>query len=283
MAAVRIGAVSFLNTRPLVHGLQSNSEFMLSFDTPSLLSEKLRLGEIDVGLIPVVEYLRGVGDAILPGICIASDGPVRTVKLYSRVHPEKLTDIAVDAGSRSSVAMLRILLAERFGVTPDFHTFRANLREMLHSHEAALLIGDPAFTDSGAPYIWDLGQGWKELTNQPFVFAAWVVRGQVDGEKVHSWLRGAMQEGMAHLEEIALEAETTSHQHGHSLLPYLRDTLHYTLGAREVRGIETFQKLCVRYNIVPTTRELEFVGQGPRVDAPADAPAPTAPGTRSSG
>jgi D-alanyl-D-alanine carboxypeptidase len=85
MTAVRIGAVSYLNARPLVHGLQSNAEYSLCFDTPGVLSEKLRLGEIDVGLIPIVEFLRGVGESILPGICIASDGPVHTVKLYSKV------------------------------------------------------------------------------------------------------------------------------------------------------------------------------------------------------
>lgn len=280
MTAVRIGAVSFLNTRPLVHGLQSNSEYTLTFDTPSLLSEKLRLGEIDVGLLPVVEYLRGVGDAIVPGICIASDGPVRTVKLYSRVHPEKLTDIAVDAGSRSSVALLRILLVERFGVTPDFHTHRADLREMLRSHEAALLIGDPAFTDSGAPYVWDLGEGWKELTNLPFVYAAWIVRDHVDGEKVASWLRGAMQEGLAHLEDIARAADGTAEQAPESVLEYLRDTLHYTLGAREMRGIETFQKLCLRYNVVPTSRELRFVGTD--VSEKTDVSTTTAPADKSS-
>jgi chorismate dehydratase len=283
MAAVRIGAVSFLNTRPLVYGLQTNSEYTLTFDAPSLLSEKLRLGEIDVGLLPVVEYLRGVGEAIVPGICIASDGPVRTVKLYSRVHPEKLTDIAVDAGSRSSVALLRILLVERFGVTPDFHTYRADLREMLRSHEAGLLIGDPAFTDSGAPYVWDLGEGWKELTNLPFVYAAWIVRDKVDDEKVTSWLRGAMQEGLAHLEDIARGAEGTSHQPTESLLEYMRDTLHYTLGAREMRGIETFQKLCLRYNVVPTSRDLCFVGDTRSADMQTDASTTTAPANKSGG
>ena len=159
--AIRIGAVSFLNARPLIHGLQTNPDYTLCIDAPSVLAEKLRLGEIDVGLIPIVEYLRGVGDSLLPGICIASDGPVRTVKLFSRVHPSQLTDVAVDSGSRSSVALLRILLAEKFDVTPDFHIHRADLQAMLRTHEAALLIGDPAFATTGAPIIWDLGQGWQ--------------------------------------------------------------------------------------------------------------------------
>ena len=269
MTALRIGAVSFLNTRPLVYGLQANSDCILTLDKPSNLAEKLRLGEIDVGLIPIVEYLRGTGDRIVPGICIASDGPVRTVKLYSRIHPEKLTDIAVDGGSRSSVALLRIVLAERFGVTPDFHIRPADLRTMLQAHEAALLIGDPAFTDSGAPFIWDLGQAWKELTNLPFVYAVWVLRCGTDEARVTEWLTRAMWDGMANLERIAHDAVGTANQDVDSLRSYLCDSLCFALGAREIRGIETFQKLCLRYSIVQSARELVLAGEAVgRADEP---------------
>jgi len=269
MMAVRIGAVSYLNTRPLVYGLQSNPEYTLSLDTPGVLSEKLRLGEIDVGLIPIVEYLRGIGDAVLPVSCIATDGPVQTVKLYSRVAPARLNDVAVDSGSRTSVALLRLLLAERFGVTPDFHTFRPDLREMLRMYEAALLIGDAAFTDSGAPHIWDLGQGWQELTNLPFVFAVWTVRRGVDAERVGNWLRNAMQEGMRHLDEIARDGASRLGHDEAMLRRYLGDVLHYGLGERELRGIETFQKLCVQYNIVKNARKLDLVGPLENLEVPS--------------
>jgi len=273
MTAVRIGAVSFLNTRPLVYGLQTNADHALSFDTPSVLAEKLRLGEIDVGLIPIIEYLRGTGDRIVPGICIASDGPVRTVKLYSRVHPEKITNVAVDGGSRSSVALLRIVLAERFGVTPDFHTRHADLRAMLQAHEAALLIGDPAFTDSGAPFIWDLGQAWKELTNLPFVYAIWAMRDGVDAERVTEWLTQAMCNGVAHLDQIARDEVGTAGQEMDSIRTYLRDALGFALGAREMRGAETFQRLCLRYNMLQSARELALAGDAvvPSRDASSGA------------
>lgn len=271
MTAVRIGAVPFLNARPLVHGLQTNPDYTLSFDAPAMLSEKLRLGDVDVGLVPVVEYLRGVGDWLLPGICIASDGPVRTVKLYSRVHPAKLTDVAVDSGSRTSVALLRILLAERYEVTPDFHTHRPDLRAMLSAHEAALLIGDAAFTDSGAPYVWDLGQGWKELVNQPFVYAVWTLREGVNAVRVADWLNRAKRDGQARLDEIAHAAAGTSNQDEAALVDYLRHALHYELGERELRGLETFRKLCLRYNIVHSARELRFAGRVPGVAAESPA------------
>jgi len=271
MTAVRIGAVPFLNARPLVHGLRTNPDYTLSFDAPAPLGEKLRLGEVDVGLVPVVEYLRGVGDWLLPGICIASDGPVRTVKLYSRVPLPKLTAVAVDSGSRTSVALLRILLAECYEVTPDFHTHRPDLAAMLSAHEAALLIGDAAFTDSGAPYVWDLGQGWKDLVNQPFVYATWILREGVNAGRVAGWLSRAMREGQAHLDDIARAAAGTANQDETTLLHYLRHSLHYELGERELRGLETFQKLCLRYNIVHSARELRFAPRAPSLAAESPA------------
>jgi len=250
MARIRIGAVSFLNTRPLVHGLQSGPEYALSFDTPSNLAEKLRLGEIDVGLLPIVEHLRGVGDGFVPGIGIASNGPVRTVKLYSRVPLDSVREVAVDNRSRTSVALLRILLAERYNVLPDFFSFRADLDAMLRDHDAALVIGDDAFRDDGAPHVWDLGAAWNELAGVPFVYAVWVVRQGVDRDRVAALLHGALESGRAHLDEIAQQATAQYAQAEPVLLSYLRDTLHYTLDERDAQGIETFQRFCLRYNLI---------------------------------
>lgn len=250
MTRLRIGAVSFLNTRPLVHGLQSGSDYALSFDSPSNLAEKLRLGEIDVGLLPIVEHLRGIGDSFVPGIGIASNGPVRTVKLYSRVPFESVREVAVDNRSRTSVALLRILLAERYGVTPDFFSFRADLKAMLQDHDAALVIGDDAFRDDGAPHIWDLGAAWHELAGVPFVYAVWVMRDGVDRDRVGKLLHEALDSGRAHLEDIAQQAAAQHGQPAPVLLAYLRDTLHYALDERDVQGIETFQRFCLRYNLI---------------------------------
>ncbi|HZL84202.1 MAG TPA: menaquinone biosynthesis protein [Candidatus Krumholzibacteria bacterium] len=263
MTEVRIGAVSYLNARPLVHGLQSNAEYSLCFDTPGVLSEKLRLGEIDVGLIPIVEFLRGVGESILPGICIASNGPVHTVKLYSKVTPEKLGRVAVDSGSRTSVALLRILLAERYGVTPDFHTFRPDLREMLRTHDAALLIGDAAFAGADVLQTWDLGAGWQELTSLPFVYAVWTLRPGLDVTRISSWLTSAMQSGVRHVDTIARDAAQSMGRDETMLRHYLGTSLHYTLGEREIHGIEAFQRLCLRYNMVSSARKLVLAGPVP--------------------
>lgn len=251
MARIRIGAVSFLNTRPLVHGLPAvGPDHQLSFDTPGNLAEKLRMGEIDVGLVPIVEHLRGVGDSFVPGIGIASDGPVRTVKLYSRVAPENLRDVAVDGRSRTSVAMLRILLVERYGVVPDFYCHRPDLAEMLRTHDGALLIGDTAFQEGGALHVVDLGTAWKELTGLPFVYAVWVLNQGVDRERAAALLRESLASGLAHLDEIALQTAGTQGQDAPAILAYLRDNLHFVLGGRDLQGIETFQRFCQRYNLI---------------------------------
>lgn len=254
MSRIRIGAVSFLNTRPLVHGLSTSSpDYQLSFDSPGNLAEKLRVGDLDVGLIPTVELLRGVGDSYVCGIGIASDGPVRTVKLYSRVPLGSLRDVAVDGRSRTSVAMLRILLAEKYGVTPDFYSHRADLPEMLKTHEAGLLIGDAAFQEGGAPYVVDLGAEWKELTGLPFVYAVWVVNEGVDGERVAGWLRDSLAAGLAQLDEIVRQADGTAGQDTAALLTYYRDLLHFRLSERDLQGIEAFQGFCTRYNLIPAS------------------------------
>ena len=254
MSRIRIGAVSFLNTRPLVHGLSATSpDYQLSFDSPGNLAEKLRVGDLDVGLIPTVEHLRGVGDSYVCGIGIASDGPARTVKLFSRVPLDSLRDVAVDGRSRTSVAMLRIVLAERYGVTPDFYSHRADLPAMLKTHEAGLLIGDLAFQEGGAPYVVDLGEEWKTLTGLPFVYAVWVVNEGVDSVRVSGWLHDSLAVGLARLDEVAAQAAGTAGQDAASLLAYYRDSLHYQLGERDLHGIETFQRFCSRYNLIPAS------------------------------
>jgi chorismate dehydratase len=176
---------------------------------------------------------------------------VRTVKLWSRVPLDSLQNVAVDGRSRTSVALLRILLSERYGVTPDFYSVKAKLPEMLKAHEAALLIGDDAFTDLGAPHVWDLGQAWKDLTGLPFVYAVWTLGAGVDRDRVAGWLQASLDLGLEHLPEIAHEAAGTQGQDEATLLCYLRDNLHFALGERDLQGIEAFQRCCQRYNLIP--------------------------------
>lgn len=251
----RIGAVSFINTKPLVEGLDTNPTIELTYDLPGILADELRSGSLDAALIPVVEFLRGVGTHVVPGISIASRGKVKSVRLLSRMPAEELTSIAVDQGSRTSVALLRILLAEKYHILPDFHVFSPERGEWFERYPAVLVIGDQALREvSSAEHVYDLGQLWNELTGLPFVFAFWVYRDREKGEALTRLLGEARQAGLEHLEAIAERAALRKGFEPETVLAYLRDHLHYDLGPEEIRGLELFNEYCLKYHLVPRDR-----------------------------
>ncbi|MFA0736065.1 MAG: hypothetical protein OGMRLDGQ_002565, partial [Candidatus Fervidibacter sp.] len=186
-----IGSVPYLNAVPLTWALHKiGFRGTLVFGTPAQLSSWLEGGKIDAGLVPIAEYLRGVGGGIVAGVALASDGAVRSVLLVSKVPIFQIETVAVDRGSRSSVMLLKLLLAERYGNAPVLFPTEPNLEAMLSIADAALLIGDAALLAQVNPrwQVTDLGQEWKELTGLPFVFAAWVLReGCAEGE-LANWL-----------------------------------------------------------------------------------------------
>ncbi len=174
MNRLRVCAVSFLNTCPLVWGLQYGPQqdiFDLSFEIPSVCAERLADGSADIGLVPVIEAKRQ-GLDFAPGLGIACDGPVRSILLVSHVPAPEIRTIAVDSSSRTSVALTEIILRERFGVTPRMAAHPPDLTAMLESADAGLVIGDPAlrFHPDELPYhVYDLGQEWKWLTGLRFL------------------------------------------------------------------------------------------------------------------
>src|SRR5215218_6121787 len=185
-APIRVGAVSYLNAAPLYHRLgERSARVQLEMDLPSRLADRLELGELDVALIPSVEYYRGasLGYEVLPGFAIAARGPVRSVKLFSRVPFERIERIALDAGSRTSQALALVWLDARFGVRPaEVEPLPMGIPVLESSADAVLVIGDRAMKVPEAPFhaVADLAEAWKELTGLPFVFALWVARGGVD-------------------------------------------------------------------------------------------------------
>src|SRR5581483_11551201 len=151
-AMLRLGAVSYLNTGPLVYGLDEDpSRFDIRFDVPARCAELLHENAVNLGLIPSIEYLRGEDYRIVPGVAIASDGPVASVALFTRVNVDGIESIALDESSRTSVALLRILCARWFDIAPVFRTLPPDMDAMLAACDAALVIGDNAlFADAGA-------------------------------------------------------------------------------------------------------------------------------------
>lgn len=171
---IRLGAVDYLNARPLVYGLEERSDlFDLRFDPPSRCAVLLHEAAIDVGMIPAVEYCRGPQYRIVPGMAITSNRTVASVALFSKVPVERIRSIAADTSSRTSNALLRILCAERFGIEPAFTPMAPDADSMLAAHDAALIIGDPAlYLDPAARGVQkiDLGEAWNDMTGLPFVW-----------------------------------------------------------------------------------------------------------------
>ena len=178
---LRVGAVTYLNTKPLVlsAGAICAAGGYCSFDLPSRLADDLAAGRLDVALIPSIEYFQDPDYTIVSDACIACRGPVLSVKLFSRVPVRKIRTLALDEGSRTSVALVRILLNERFGLDAAAAS-RCRLAPRLADTQAdaVLLIGDRAIHSPPGSFaeVWDLGDEWCRWTGLPFVFAMWVAR-----------------------------------------------------------------------------------------------------------
>jgi chorismate dehydratase len=258
---LRLGAVSYLNTKPLVYGLDRHpDQFAVRFDVPAKCAELLHEGRVDLGLIPAIEYLRG-HYAIVPDIAIASDGDVATVALFTRRPIERIETIALDLSSRTSVALTRVLCAKKWQISPKFTPAEPDLEAMLRRADAALVIGDPAFdVDSKKHDVTkiDLGAEWKAMTGLPFVYAMWVGRpGAATPEQCRA-LQLARDNGVANLPKIAQAVSGGNREVERRSLIYLRDNLKYGLGDREAAGLRRFHELAAEIGLVPQLRPLSF-------------------------
>ncbi|MDP6446645.1 MAG: menaquinone biosynthesis protein [Pirellulaceae bacterium] len=239
----RIGAVSYLNTKPLVHGL---TEFApdcdISFDLPSRLADQLAGGELDVALVPSVEFLRGSDYSIISDACIGTRGPVLSVKLLSRTEIPAIRSLALDEGSRTSAALVRILLKQQYGIAPALTPLPIGSDARDSTADAVLLIGDRAMHADSDQYaeIWDLGERWREWSGLPFVFAMWVARCGVDVDGIAAALSAARDAGLANLDSIARREHQDVGLSYETCLSYLRDNLHFTLGDDERKSLELF-------------------------------------------
>ena len=266
-SCLRIGAVSFLNTKPLIYPLLTgdlkSEEISLSVKVPSRLAIQLSNGELDVGLIPIVEYFRGnaagSGYRILPDVAIGSCGSVLSIQLFSRVPIQDIQRIALDTSSRSSVALLKILLAEKYQLNPTFISCDPSIDPVTTETDAVLLIGDSALKNLGTTeYSVDLGSEWHELTGLPFVYACWVARGEVCLGNVPNLLLDAKKLGIEQIPEISrIEAPKLGFTE-ELCRKYLQHHIHYDLGESAIAGLELFYKLAVKNRLVESRQALSF-------------------------
>jgi chorismate dehydratase len=264
---MRIGAVSYLNTRPLVYRLAELApQHELVLDLPSRLAERLEAGELDVALIPSVEYFQHPEYTILSDACIACRGPVRSVKLFSRVSPQSIRSLALDEGSRTSAALVQILLRERFGVWPQLVPFPITARPEEITADALLMIGDRAMRRPAGDFVeeWDLGDVWCRWAELPFVFAMWVARAEAassaNGESLAELavvLGQARDSGVAHVAEIAQQEHAAVGLTYDECLTYLRDHLYFYLGSRELSGLALFRRHAAALGLAPPATAAE--------------------------
>jgi chorismate dehydratase len=263
-APIRIGAVSYLNAKPLYHRLETIAPCaVLSIDLPSRLADRLASGDLDVALIPSVEFLRGAerGYEILPGFAIATRGAVRSVKLLSRVPWDRVERLALDDGSRTSQVLARLWLEERHGVRPrTIETLPIGVPVLESTADAILVIGDRAMRvpDEPFPEVVDLGEAWREMTGLPFVFALWVVRPGAELGDLPDCLARCRTEGLADAAQLAVEAGTRLGLDVQMCYDYLTRNLSYELGEPELAGLRRFATMAADKGLAPGGVELVF-------------------------
>jgi chorismate dehydratase len=262
---IRMGAVGYLNARPLTWALDRFPDrWHVRYDVPSVCARLLYDGEVDLGLVPSIEYLRSDAYRFVPGVGIGSRGPVASVALFTRRPIGEIRHIALDTSSRTSVTLIRVLCHYRFRIQPEFVPHGPDLGAMVRDYDAGLLIGDPALEADphalGVSKI-DLGSEWTAMTGLPFVYAAWTGRAGAIRSGVAEavgLLQAAQAEGMASYEAIAAEYGKGDAAATRRALAYLRDNMKYGLGPDEARGLQLFLDYAADLGLAPKRRTLEY-------------------------
>ena len=266
MSAVRVSAVEYLNARPLVHGLERRADlFDLRFDVPAQCAAQLHDRTVDLGLIPSIEYLHRPDYRIVPDLAVASEGHVASVALFTTRPVTSLRSIAVDSHSRTASMLLRILCAESWEIEPKLVKLRPDLPVMLKRCDAALVIGDSAlFLDhegQGLEKV-DLGDEWTTMTSLPFVWAAWVGRGDVLSVDHVRALQAARTNGVQSLDEIVARHCQDDEKRWEIGKRYLRDNVSFHLDERARAGLKRFYDFAYDLQLVRTRADLRFY-EGP--------------------
>ncbi|MDP1844149.1 MAG: menaquinone biosynthesis protein [Sediminibacterium sp.] len=237
--SIRVGAVSYLNTIPLLYGVKKSGlidRITLVEDYPSKIAEMLLNDEIDIGLIPVAMIPQLKESHIITNYCIGTEGEVASVALFSEVPIENVEKVLLDYQSRTSVNLAQILLKNYWKLSPDFEAAGLHFRDQIKDKTAAVVIGDRALEQiSVSKYVYDLGSAWKSYTNLPFVFAAWVANKKLDEAFIDAFNR-ANAYGINHMEEVL---ETVSYN-VYDLKKYYTKNLSYTLTDEKRKGLQLF-------------------------------------------
>jgi len=239
---IRVGAVSYLNTKPLIHGFEQglmNDAVDLRIDYPARIADALHLKNIDIGLVPAIMLASEPGSRIISDYGIACRGEVASVCLFSDVPLDKIERILLDYQSRTSVALLQLLLKDHWKIGPELVDAEAGYEKMISGTTAGLVIGDRAFEQRlVSKYIYDLGQAWFDMTGLPFVFAAWIAHADFSPE-FRSAFNAANEAGLNRLDEVIAAA---GHCH-YDLHTYYTKNILFRLDEEKKKGLALFLEL----------------------------------------
>ena len=262
MPKLRVGIVNFLNSKPLAWGFLKGHHadlFAPSYHPPAMVARMLGQGNLDVGLIPSIEVQRIPRLRVLPDICVAARHEVRSVLLLSRCPPEEIRRVALDQNSRTSVALLRILLRERWNVDPEYLHERPDPERMLTEADAALIIGDPALkVDRDRYLVHDLAGEWYALTGLPFVFAVWAVRPEVELPDLSFYFKSSLRYGLSSLDTLVRESAAELNLESSDVREYLTENLSFFLRQDEIEGLEEFYRRAHHHGLILEPKPIEW-------------------------
>ncbi|MGA8153852.1 MAG: menaquinone biosynthesis protein [Terriglobales bacterium] len=270
MKHLRISAISYLNTAPLMwdfeHGAQG-AAFDISYTIPSQCAASLRDGSADIGIIPAAAYATVPELAVLPGVAIASRQPVRSILLVSRTPLEKIHAVALDTSSMTSVALIRVLFAKFWGGVREFSAMAPDIGQMLQEHDAGLLIGDPALQiDRSQYFTYDLAEEWIRFTGKPFVFAFWAIRhAALEDAPTNLDLATIFQESRdrgllpANIARIAQEWSPRLNLSHDEVTSYLTRNIYYYLDPACLEGLQLFYQYAEECGALPAAPPVSFL------------------------
>ena len=260
---VRLGVVSYLNTKPLVDVFEKQAiahDFELIYDVPSICADKLHSQETDVALIPAAEIGRGQDPYfIVPQVGIISKGAVRSVFVVVNKEPKDVQTLALDNSSRTSVVLSQIILSRQFGCRPQVSVQAPNLDVMLENADAALIIGDPALElDLDRYRVLDLGELWTQMTGLPFVYACWTGRaGALNGKQVAQLIE-AKSLGQKDVAQIASHYAKSHALSAEFYQTYLTRYIQYDLGEDALEGLRRYYVYGAEIGLIDTIPNIEF-------------------------
>jgi len=278
MSRLRISAISFLNTAPLMWDfehpvpgeLKLQDQFEITYTVPSQCAAELSAGTADIGIIPSITYATIPGLAILPDVAIAAKNAVRSILLVLKKPIEEVRTVALDTSSRTSVILTQILFSKHFPGpgAREYVAMAPDLDQMLDRCDAALLIGDSALQVDRSRYqSLDLADEWRRFTGKPFVFAFWAVRmaaltGGGRGYELSEIFSRSRDHGLEprNLEVIAREWATRLYLTPAEVKGYLTENIHYTLDPENTEGLELFYQYAAELRLIPEAPALRLLG-----------------------